>query len=459
MRVRRLLSLLVVSSSALCLEAQDAAAEKVSNWIAQPAWSSSEARGALEAQSATDPLPFVGVTPCRIVDTRGNGFGGAYGPPSLSPGVQRSFPLIGQCGIPSGAEAVSLNITVTNGTGPGFVKIFPEGAPPPKVSTLNFVAGQTVANAAIVPLGFGGGIIVQAGVSGTDLIIDTNGYFGTSMDGLGVNTFLGVHAGNATMTGGPNTGIGFGAFAGNTTGGADTAIGFASLQDNLSGSGNVAVGGQSLFKNLTGNGNTAVGNLALIGNVSGSGNVAVGNDACYFTTGDNNICIGNAGAGGQGGTIRIGTKGVHGDTFIAGIFGTSSSNGVGVFVNSQGQLGTDTSSRRFKEEIRDIGEESDGLMRLRPVAFRYKPDLDPAGLQQYGLIAEEVAEVYPDLVAYGADGQPVTVRYHLVNALLLSEVQKQHRAIAELETRHRTEMEALRTRLAELEERIEASRK
>jgi hypothetical protein len=431
MRVSRLLPLLVVSAAAL----------------------------RLEAQSATDPLPFIGVTPCRIVDTRGNGFGGAYGPPSLSSGVQRSFALIGQCGIAAAAEAVSLNITVTNAAGPGFIKVFPEGAPPPKVSTLNFVAGQTVANAAIVPLGFGGGITVQAGVSGTDLIVDTNGYFGSSMDGLGINTFLGVHAGNATMTGGPNTGIGLGAFAGNTTGGADIAIGFASLQNNISGSANVAIGGQSLFDNQTGNGNTAVGNFALIHNVSGSGNVAVGSSACYFTTGDNNICIGNAGAAGQGGTIRIGTKGVHGDTFIAGIFGTSSSNGVGVFVNSQGQLGTDTSSRRFKEEIRDIGEESDGLMRLRPVAFRYKPDIDPAGLQQYGLIAEEVAEVYPDLVAYDSDGQPVTVRYHLVNALLLDEVQKQHRAIEELETRHRAEMKALEARLAEVERRLAASRK
>jgi hypothetical protein len=459
MRINRFLPLLVVLSAALHLEAQNAALESVLDWPTPAAWSSSQAREAPEAQSATDPLPFVGVTPCRIVDTRGNGFTGAYGPPSLSPGGQRVFPLVGQCGIPDAAEAVSLNITVTDGAGPGFVRVYPAAATPPKVSTLNFVAGQTVANAAIVPLGAGGGIAVQAGVSGADVIIDTNGYFGSSMDGLGINTFLGVHAGNATMTGGPNTGIGFGAFAGNTTGGADTAIGFASLQDNISGSGNVAIGGQSLFSNLTGNANTAVGNVALIDNVSGSGNVAVGNGACFFTTGNNNICIGNNGVGGQGGTIRIGTTGVHGDTFIAGIFGTSSSSGVGVFVNSQGQLGTDTSSRRFKEGIRDIGEESDALMRLRPVAFRYKPDIDPAGLPQYGLIAEEVADVYPDLVAYGTDGQPVTVRYHLINALLLNVVQKHNRMIEELEKQHRAEMVALLARLADLEERIEASRK
>ncbi|HMF08803.1 MAG TPA: tail fiber domain-containing protein [Thermoanaerobaculia bacterium] len=459
MRTSRLLLLLVVFSAALRLEAQHAALERVFDSPAPAAWSSSQAREVLEAQSATDPLPFVGVTPCRVVDTRGNGFSGAYGPPSLSPGGQRVFPLVGQCGIPAAAEAVSLNITVTDGAGPGFVRVYPAGGTPPRVSTLNFVAGQTVANAAIVPLGSGGSIGVQAGVSGVDVVIDANGYFAASMTVSSINTFLGVHAGNAAMTGDSNTGFGNLAFNGNATGSADTAFGFASLRNNTSGSGNAADGSQALYLNVDGSGNTAMGSFALLSNVSGSGNVAVGHAACYYTNGNDNICIGNTGVAGQGGTIRIGTTGVHGDTFIAGIFGTSSSNGVGVFVNSLGQLGTDTSSRRFKEEIRDIGEESDALMRLRPVAFRYKPNIDPAGLQQYGLIAEEVADVYPDLVAYGTDGQPVTVRYHIINALLLNEVQKHNRKIEELEKQHRAEMVALLERLAELEERIEACRK
>jgi hypothetical protein len=123
------------------------------------------------------PLTFVGIAPCRIVDTRGNGFVGAYGPPALTAGVPRSFTLTGQCGIPGDAGAVSLNVTVTNTLGPGHIVIFPQGGAQPTVSTLNYVAGQTVANAAIVPLG-AGGITVVAGVSGTDLIIDTNGYYG-----------------------------------------------------------------------------------------------------------------------------------------------------------------------------------------------------------------------------------------------------------------------------------------
>jgi len=122
--------------------------------------------------------PFIGLTPCRIAGTRpSDGFSGQYGPPALIAGAQRSFTLVGQCGIPSGALSVSLNLTVTNTQGPGFILIYPAGGSQPTVSTLNYVAGQTIANAAIVPLGSGGAVTVVAGVSGTDFIIDTNGYF------------------------------------------------------------------------------------------------------------------------------------------------------------------------------------------------------------------------------------------------------------------------------------------
>jgi hypothetical protein len=156
---------------------------------------------AAEADQAvpTTPLPLIGITPCRIADTRGKGFTGAYGPPSLSAGEPRSFTLTGQCGIAATASAVSLNITVTATQGAGFIKIYPKGATPPVVSTLNYVANQTVANAAVVPLGTDGGITVVAGVSGTQLIIDTNGYY----DDVGLITRVSPGAG---LTGGGNSG-------------------------------------------------------------------------------------------------------------------------------------------------------------------------------------------------------------------------------------------------------------
>jgi hypothetical protein len=153
----------------------------LSNWTVPPY------RGSLSAQSGlttmTDVTPgvgFVGVAPCRLVDTRQAGFPAGYGTPALSAGVPRNFDLNSDplcTGIPVGVDAYSLNVTVTNTQGPGFILIYPQGGSQPTVSTLNYVANETVANAAIVPAGPTGGITVIAGVSGTNLIIDINGYF------------------------------------------------------------------------------------------------------------------------------------------------------------------------------------------------------------------------------------------------------------------------------------------
>lgn len=173
----------LIAICGLGLSVGPAAAQEVPNWPAPPIWSGAEeiSDSAAKLGIHTLPLPFVGTNPCRIADTRDAGFPGAYGPPSLAAGVPRNFPLAGQCGIPLSAGAMSLNITVTNTLGPGFILIYPQGGAQPVVSTLNYIAGQTVANAAIVPLGTGGGVTVIAGVSGTDLIIDTNGYYGGSV--------------------------------------------------------------------------------------------------------------------------------------------------------------------------------------------------------------------------------------------------------------------------------------
>jgi hypothetical protein len=476
---------------------------KVANWPVSANWnppvqpvSIQERDRAVRSEGAEalsmSPLPFIGIPPCRIADTRQLGFPAGYGLPALTAGVPRNFTLTGRCGIPSLAAAVSLNVTVTNTQGSGFILIFPQGDPQPDVSTLNYVAGQTIANAAVVPLGTAGGITVIAGVSGTDLILDTNGYYAPAGVGIG-NTFLGLNAGNFTMTGNFNTGIGqstlftnaagndntavgIGALVGNTqgddntatgavslinnsTGNENTATGAFAMSENTTGSDNTATGFLALFLNSTGVGNTAVGSNALA-NTTGSGNIGIGLDACVnTTTGSTNICIGSPGVVGESSTIRIGTVGIQTATFVAGISGTTSSGGVAVFVNGNGQLGTATSSRRVKEDIREIAEESDGLMRLRPVAFRYKPQIDPTGLAQYGLIAEEVADVYPELVVYDREGRPETVRYHLVNALLLNEVQKQHRAAEaheKLLDQQKETIDRLEARLERLEARLPA---
>jgi hypothetical protein len=151
------------------------------------------------AQFPTPPLEFVAVDPCRVADTRGNGFTGSFGPPSLAAGIPRTFPLVGQCAIPADAQAVSLNVTATNTLGPGFFLLHPAGGATPLVSTLNYVGGETVANAALLPLG-PGGLTVIAGASGADLILDVNGYFAAAAAGA-TGDITAVTAG-AGLTGG-----------------------------------------------------------------------------------------------------------------------------------------------------------------------------------------------------------------------------------------------------------------
>jgi Chaperone of endosialidase len=165
-----------------------------------------------------------------------------------------------------------------------------------------------------------------------------------------------------------------------------------------------------------------------------------------LTTGAANIDIGNVGVAGESGTIRIGEPGVQIATFIVGV-STSTVSGVPVLVDENGRLGVATSSVRFKEGIQDIGDASHGLMKLRPVTFRYKPEVDPNGLLQYGLIAEEVAKVYPNLVVGGQDGQAETIRYQLLTPMLLNEIQRQQRTIEQ----QRDEIDDLESRLVRLE--------
>lgn len=572
------------------------------NWAAPLYWAAGdtakspdrdERRDGLEGIAAkavtatsTSPVPLIAITPCRLVDTRDGSRPPGYGPPALAASVPRSFTLTGQCGIAGDALAVSLNVTVVSPQGLGYILIYPQGEGQPVVSTLNYTAGVTVANAAIVPLGGGnGGITVAAAVSGTELLIDTNGYYAPAGAGY-ENTFLGAGAGNFTMTGGDNSGFGNGALLSNTGGtfntamgagsltyntvggyntatGAfalyqndggnqNTAIGAQALMSNTSGSFNTASGFQALFANTLGNSNTAAGNIALFNNTTGSANTAtgagalfnntvgtenssfgfntlvnntagsyntasgsgalqentlgdfntatggyalfhntggynnaahgfealaantsgwyntaIGYDALYMNTsgylntaigsqalydnttgiynialgsgagsflesGDNNIYIGNGGQTTESGTVRIGSFGTHQRVFLSGVLGVTGA-GVLMQIYPDGQIGSVSSSARYKDDIRDMADASSRLMKLRPVTFRYKGQTTDAA--QFGLIAEEVEDVLPELVVRNADGEVEAVQYHEMPAMLLNELQKQQRVIEELQRR------------------------
>jgi len=203
------------------------------------------------------------------------------------------------------------------------------------------------------------------------------------------------------------------------------------LSSNTTGNNNTGCGANALLQNRIGSGNTADGVDALGNNRSGSGNIAVGNQAgINVTTGNNNIYIANAGLAQENGTIRIG-KGTEVRTFISGIYGNTAADGVPVFVNSLGHLATIQSSARFKDDIKPMDTASEAILALKPVTFRYKHELDPDGIPQFGLVAEQVEKLNPDLVVRDQDGKVNTVRYEAVNAMLLNEFLKEHRKVEE----------------------------
>jgi hypothetical protein len=235
------------------------------------------------------------------------------------------------------------------------------------------------------------------------------------------------------QTGDFNTATGTGALQANIGGDANTATGTAALSDNTSGINNTANGVNALFFNTTGHDNTADGLNALLNN-RGSNNIAVGSQAgSNLTTGSNNIDIGALGSAGEANTIRLGRPGTQTRTFIAGIRGVTVPSGVGVIVGSNNQLGTVQSSKRFKEAIKPMDKESEAILALKPVTFRYKKELDPDKIPQFGLIAEEVEKVNPGLVARDEEGKIMSVRYEAVNAMLLNEFLKEHQKVQGLE--------------------------
>jgi hypothetical protein len=306
------------------------------------------------------------------------------------------------------------------------------------------------------------------------------------------NTANGTAALEFNDTGSNNTASGAFALFSNTTGNGNTANGAAALQNNTAdentafgaralsvntfGFGNTAVGAAALLSNTgasvdtpnggPGSANTAVGVSALSSNTEGAFNTAVGANALANSLGLGNIALGS-GAGDNVTTasdvICIGAGGanVSNSCFIGQIFGTTSSGGIGVFINSDGRLGTTTSSQRFKQDIEPMAKTSEALFALKPVTFRYKKAIDPEGTAQFGLVAEDVEAVNPDLVVRDKGGKAHSVRYDQVNAMLLNEFLKEHRHVQEQDAtiaRQQKQIDALTAGLRKVSAQVEMNR-
>ena len=344
-------------------------------------------------------------------------------------------------------------------------------SPAPDGGYPNFTTAE--GDKALFSLSTGAG---NTGLGWHSLFLDATGSFNTAV-GVGTlvlntadqNTAIGVGALLSNTTGPINTANGALALFHNTTGNANTAIGYQALFNNTNAGVNTAVGSQALESNMLGNLNTAIGGGALASSINGL-NTAVGAGALALSTGVGNTALGES-AGGNVNTannvIAIGTLGadVSNSCFIGNIRGTTTTqnDAIPVLIDSAGQLGTASSSRRYKTDIKPMDKASECLLGLKPVSFRYKvhKDITP----QFGLIAEQVAEVNPDLVIYDADGKPYTVRYDAVNAMLLNEFLKEHKAFVEEQrkvqeqgamiTRQQQQIEALTAGLQKVNAQLE----
>jgi hypothetical protein len=269
-------------------------------------------------------------------------------------------------------------------------------------------------------------------------------------DGV-ANTAIGAQTLISNSNGSTNTAVGFGALGSNSTGSSNTANGAFALVANADGGSNTAVGEGALNANTTGNENTAVGAFALQ-NSTGDSNTALGNGAgLNVTTANNVICIGASVVGAN----------VDDSCYIGNIFGTTSSGGTAVLVNSDGKLGTIVSSRRFKNDIRPMDKASEAILALKPVTFRYKKEFDEAGISQFGLVAEDVEKVNPDLVVRDKGGKPYSVRYDQVNAMLLNEFLKEHHKVEEQQKEIdslKAELKEQRNLIQKVSDRVEMSK-
>jgi hypothetical protein len=329
---------------------------------------------------------------------------------------------------------------------------------------LNHAASNTAVGAAALLLNTAGTENVAVGTDA--LVYNDSGGFNTAVGafalfnstGVGFNTAVGDRALFNNMTGDQNTAVGGAGCCGaalfsNTTGRFNTAVAGGALSNNTDGNDNTAIGAGALNVNQHGSENTAVGLNALV-TATGSNNVAFGSNAGNQAVGSDNVYIGYN---------MQGTAGESNACYIKSIFGRTNNLGVAVFIDANNKLGTLTSSKRFKEDIQQMGTASDALFALKPVSFRYKKQIDPAGTSQFGLVAEDVDKVNPDLVVRDKEGKPYSVRYDQVNAMLLNEFLKEHKkvedqqaTIAELKSTVAQQQKSFESKLAEQHNQIEA---
>jgi hypothetical protein len=355
-------------------------------------------------------------------------------------------------------EAVSTNAGDTSNTAIGDKALGPDTTGKYNVAIGNTSLSSNTTGAHNVAIGYSS---LSSNTTGGHNVASGNGSLSSNTKG-NYNIAIGNDALSDNISGGENSAIGAMALQSNTRGSSNLAHGFQALKGNTRGNNNSAVGFAALYANTIGNNNTSNGYFSLYNNARGSMNSALGAYAgCKLQKGSNNIYIGSLGTEEESNVIRIGgsdniTNNCTGTsplstqtkTYISGISGIPVT-GAQVVVSSNGQLGIVASSRRFKEEIDSISFTDEPLMKLHPVRFRYKSD-DEMGDQplQYGLIAEEVAEVIPEMVQFDNEGKPFAVNYQHLGPLMLAMIQKQQTALASIQRQNlelKNEVSALRT--------------
>jgi len=352
----------------------------------------------------------------------------------------------------TGANALQSNTTGSSNTADGYGALS---------SNTNGGNNTAIGYTALASNGFDG--TDNTGVGAGALFSNISGGFNTSIgfnalfkNTASNNTAIGDQTLLSNTTGTQNTATGGAALFKSTTGNNNTANGFEALFSNTTGSNNTADGLLALESNTTGHDNIAEGFEALANNKSGSSNIALGSSAgINLTTGSNNIDIGAQGVAGEANKIRIGKQGTQNGTFIAGISGVAVT-GSQVVVSANGKLGVAASSARFKQAIKPMDKASEAILALKPVTFRYKQDLDPDAIPQFGLIAEQVEKVNPDLVVRDDEGKVMSVRYEAVNAMLLNEFLKQHGQVQQLKATVAQQQEEFHAKFAQQQKQIEA---